>query len=266
MYLFRDRYMTIRSHSVRASKGAAQVWIFWLLAVLLLISSGLTYRIFEKYLNIRVGPVSLPVPLSEFPTKIGGWVGRDVPISESILRVAANDDFMNRLYVNETENQWANVYIAYTATPRTMLGHRPSVCYPAGGWVHDSTREAELVSNAGINVPCLVHRFHKPSPSYEETVVLNFYIVNGRLTSDESVFSGLGFRTPNIAGDPARYAAQVQISSILEYSVRAAAQDMVEKMLEMFPDKEGNVKAAERLQKDNYPNETELVDVRNAGT
>ena len=264
MYLFRGKYITMRSRSVRTFKGTTQVWIFWLVAVLLLISSGLVYRIFD--MNIRVGPVSLPVPLSEFPSHIGGWVGKDVPIKESVLRVASNDDYMNRLYINEAENQWANVYIAYTATPRTMLGHRPSVCYPAGGWVHDSTQKTELVSNTGINVPCLVHRFHKPSPSYEETVVLNFYIVNGLLTSDESVFSGLNFRTPNIAGNPARYAAQVQISSMLEYSVRAAARDMVEKMLDMFPDEEGNVKAAKPLKKDNDPNQIEMFDIHNIDT
>lgn len=236
---------------MRTAGGKVPIWFAWFLAVLLLVSSGLTYRILATCLDIFVKtPVKLPVPLSAFPTQIDNWVGKDVPIAESILRVAANDDSLNRLYVNEPDNQWVNVYIAYTARPRTMLGHRPSVCYPAGGWVHDSTHEEELISNAGTRVPCLVHRFHKPTPNYEETVVLNFYIVNGQLTSDESVFSGIGFRTPNIAGDPARYAAQVQVSSVLENSVRAAVKDMVELMLDMFPDKDRKVKAAEYLKTD----------------
>jgi hypothetical protein len=86
-----------------------------------------------------------------------------------------------------------------------------------------------------------------PSPQYEERVVLNFYIVNGRLTSDESVFSGVGWRTPNIAGDPAHYAAQVQISSVLENSAMTAAKEMTELLLDFFPDEHGRVRATEYI-------------------
>lgn len=258
MYLLRDKYVTMQPRVMRAASGATQVWFVWLLAILLLVSSGLTYRILASWLDFFVKkPVRLPVSLSVFPGQIGHWIGKDVPIPENILRVAANDASLNRLYVNESNNQWANVYIAYTARPRTMLGHRPVVCYVAGGWVHDSTQQAEIISNSGRKVPCLVHRFHKPSPNYEETVVLNFYIVNGRLTSDENVFSGVGWRTPNIAGNPARYVAQVQVSSILENSVRTAVKDMVELMIDMFPDENGRVKAAELLETDDALNAIE---------
>jgi len=76
-------------------------------------------------------------------------------------------------------------------------------------------------------------------------VVLNFYIVNGQLTSDESVFSGVGWRTPNIGGDPARYVAQVQISSVLENSIRTAAKEIADVILDFLADKDGKVKAAE---------------------
>jgi hypothetical protein len=76
-------------------------------------------------------------------------------------------------------------------------------------------------------------------------VVLNFYIVNGQLTSDERVFSGVGWRTPNIGGDPAHYVTQVQIGSILENSTRVAARDMAELILDFFPDQNGQVRAAQ---------------------
>ncbi len=87
-----------------------------------------------------------------------------------------------------------------------------------------------------------------PAPSYEERVVLNFYIVNGQLTNDESGFSGVGWRTPNIAGNTARYVAQVQISSVLENSIRTAGEDMTELILDFFPDKNGEVGAADSNQ------------------
>ena len=74
---------------------------------------------------------------------------------------------------------------------------------------------------------------------------MNFYILNGQITNDESGFSGVGWRTPNITGNTARYVAQVQISSVLENSVRTAAKDMTEFVLDFFPDENGKVRATE---------------------
>jgi len=221
------------------------IWV-WILAVLLLVCSGATYRVLASRLKLIVDtPVELPVPLSAFPKQIGLWAGKDVPIPPNIQRAAGNDAFLNRLFINKLGNQWANVYIAYTAHPRTMLGHRPQICYVAGGWVHEVTELTNVTSSTGRDIPCLLHRFRRPSPETEETVVLNFYIVNGQLTSDERVFSGVGWRTPNIGGNPARYVTQVQISSVFENSVRSAARDITERVLDYFPDENGKVRAIE---------------------
>ena len=218
--------------------------ISWLLAIVLVVGFGLAYRSLASHLRIITqNPVPLPIPLDEIPLKVGHWKGKDVPIPINIQRSAGNDDFVNRLYVNESSNEWVNIYIAYTARPRTMLGHRPQVCYPASGWVHDSTNKTQIISKRSVGIPCLIHIFHTPAPQFEQRIVLNYYIVNGRFTSDESVFSGLGWRTPNIEGDPARYAAQVQISSVLESSVLSAAEDIADLLADYFPDKTGQVKA-----------------------
>lgn len=231
---------------VRTESGRISLALAWVLSLVVLLLSGIGYRVLASHLNaVAETPVELPVPLSGFPALIGSWVGRDMPIPANVQRVAGNDDFLNRLYVNESASQWANVYVAYSARPRTMLGHKPQVCYEGGGWVHDSTEQSEFISDSGRMVPCLVHRFHMPGLGYKEIVVLNFYIVNGQLTNDESSFSGVGWRTPNIAGDAARYVAQVQISSVLENSVRTAAEDMTELIMGFFPDAGGEVKAVE---------------------
>jgi hypothetical protein len=74
---------------------------------------------------------------------------------------------------------------------------------------------------------------------------LNFYILNGRITADENDFSGLLGRRPNIAGDPARYVAQIQISSVLESSIRTIAEDMTDLVLDYLPDENGKVRAVE---------------------
>ena len=252
MYPIRRKDLTKRVevfYSATAITGTIPVFMVWILAVVLLVFSGITYRVLASRLQIVVDTaVILPVPLSTFPKQIGDWTGKDVSIPVNIQRVAGNDAFLNRLFVNKSSSQWANVYIAYTAHPRTMLGHRPQICYVAGGWVHEGTEMANVTSSTGREFPCLIHRFHRPAPETEETVVLNFYIVNGRLTSDERVFSGVGWRTPNIDGNPARYVTQVQISSVFENSIRSAAKDMAELVLEFFPDENGKVKALEYVE------------------
>jgi len=214
----------------------------WLLALVALVLAGVAYRLAADRLKlVSETAVNLPVPLSRFPLEIGPWKGRDIPLSEAVQKVTGNDDYLNRLYENSRTNQWANVYIAYSGRPRNMLGHRPQVCYPAGGWVHDTTERTEIFSNSARAVPCLLHQFHKPAPAGQQTFVLNFYILNGRITNDESGFSGVGWRTPNIAGDPARYVAQVQVSSALENAVHAAARDFTDLILKYLPDENGNV-------------------------
>jgi hypothetical protein len=79
----------------------------------------------------------------------------------------------------------------------------------------------------------------------QETVVLNFYILNGQVTADENDFSGPLGRRPNIAGDPARYVAQVQISSVLENFVRTMAKDVTDLVLDYLPDQNGKVRVVE---------------------
>ena len=252
MYLIRRKHLDIMAAvlcSMPFRTGKIPVRFVWILAVLLLVSSGVTYRVLASRLKLVVEtPVELPVPLSSFPKDIGDWTGEDVPISLNIQRAAKNDAFLSRLFVNKLNKQWANIYIAYTARPRTMLGHQPQICYVASGWVHEGTERTTVTSSTGREFPCLLHRFHRPYPETEETVVLNFYIVNGQITSDERVFSGVGWRTPNINGDPARYVTQVQISSVFENSIRSAARDIAELVLDFFPDENGHVRALDYVE------------------
>lgn len=207
-------------YTLTKTLGRISAPVMWLIAISLVILSGIGYRVLASRLRLVVNtPINLPVPLDTLPVKIGHWTGTNVPVPENIRRITGNDDCLNRSYSNEATKQQVHVYVAYTARPRTMRGHRPQVCYVAGGWVHDSSDASEVVSSAGEKVPCLIHRFHKPAPDRSEIVVLNYYIANGRIINDKSVFAGVGWRTPNIHGDVARYVAQVQISSVSESSV-----------------------------------------------
>ncbi|MHC4356358.1 MAG: exosortase-associated EpsI family protein, partial [Planctomycetota bacterium] len=101
------------------------MWFVWLLAVVLLVSAGAAYRVLASRLERLTSGITLPVSLDAYPKRIRQWVGEDVPIPVNVQEVAGNDAFVNRLYRSKSGKEWANVYIAYTAHPRTMRGHRP---------------------------------------------------------------------------------------------------------------------------------------------
>ena len=203
---------------------------------------GFAYKTVENHLQkSAVLPIVLPTPLRLFPLVIGGWTGKDVSWDESTIQAARNDDYCNRLYTNNGREHWVNFYIAYSGSPRTMLGHRPDACYVGAGWVHGSTVKSDFISRSGRRIPCLIHRFYTPEPRREEIVVLNYYVVNGRPSNDENTFSGLAWRTPNINGNIARYVAQVQINSVVESAVLAFAGDSADILLSFLPDEKGDV-------------------------
>jgi EpsI family protein len=230
--------------------GKISTSLVWVFAVILVLLSGIGYRVLASHLKLAVEtPINLPVPLSAFPSQVGNWVGKDLPIpntTKEYMEKHFADDFFSRRYINTSTKAWADVYVVYCSSqPGGILGHQPRVCYPGHGWIHDSTERSQFTSRAGRQIPCLIHRFHKPAPAYDQTVVLNFYILNGQITTDEDSFSGLFGRRPNIAGNPARYVAQVQISSVLENSIRTTAKDMTDLIMDFLPDKDGKVRAAE---------------------
>jgi len=235
----------------KKTENAGHRYVFiWLMAALLLVLSGIAYRVLASRLQLVLNtPVRLPVSLSVFPWEIGKWEGMERPIpltTKEYMEKNFADEYLSRRYISKDSKAWADLYIVYCSSrPGGILGHQPRVCYPGSGWVHDGTEESQFTCASGRQIPCLVHRFHKPARAYEQTVILNFYILNGQITTDESDFSSPFGRRPNVEGDPARYVAQVQISSVVENSIRSAAEDMAGLILDFLPDKDGTVRATE---------------------
>jgi EpsI family protein len=176
-----------------------------------LLVSGLSYRmVLGRLQQLSSVRVVLDPPLSAFPMVVGSWQGERVPLSAAVLRVAKNDDYISRRYVNADTGEVVNLYVAYTARPRTMLGHRPRICYPSAGWLHQGTKEAQFETGRAW-LSCLVHRFQEAGLRGGQQLVLNYYVLNGQPTIDENGFSSIRWRDPNLRLDATRYVAQVQI-------------------------------------------------------
>jgi EpsI family protein len=228
---------------------------YYIVALVMLIASGIGYRAIAKYLKVfEEMPVKLSRHLAEFPVQVGDWTGRDVPVPTGTLEVAHNEDYLYRLYTSSKNTDWVNLYIAYTTSPRNMLGHKPQKCYVGSGWVHEWTERTAVIINFGNTIPCLIHYFHWPAPSNESIVVLNYYVVNGRISNDEGIFTGLKWRIPNIRRDVPRYVAQIQISSSLESSVIKAAEETASLILGFLPDSNGKTVGTEFIDTDGSNN------------
>jgi hypothetical protein len=228
------------SENRKAWSAGASFWLAGALAVVLLVATGVVYRVYASELKEALDkPIELPVPLSEIPMKIGDWAAEDLSIpttTREYMETNFADDFISRRYLNAGENIWADVYVVYCASkPAGILGHQPRVCFPAHGWIWDETSTSEVELRSGRQIKCLIHQFHKPAPAYREVFVLSFWVLNGQITLSEREFSGIFGRRPNISGDPARYVAQVQISSTVEHSARAAAKDIADVVLTFLP-------------------------------
>ena len=239
-------------NELKVRKGSNSLAI--VAALFVLCGTGAIYRLFVSEMKIAVNThIRLPLPLNMIPQQIGGWTGTDVPITETVQEAAGNDDFLSRLYVDRQTKQSANIYLGYSARPRTMIGHRPDVCYRASGWINEGREDKKFTSISGRQIPCLIHRFSRPPPESGEVFVLNYYVVNGQITTKEGDFSGFGWRTPNINGNLALYAAQIQISSTSEKSSLDLAYDITDVLLAFLPDESGHVKAAESKDIGNIP-------------
>jgi len=227
----------------------APVWLAGGVAVLLLIGAGVAYRSIGSGLQTILNtPIELPVSLNAVPMNINGWTGQELGIpavTKDYMETNFADDFISRRYTNAPKELWADIYVVYCSSrPAGILGHQPRVCFPAHGWIHDQTVPSEIVSAGGRPIQCLIHRFHNAS-TYQQVVVLSFYVLNGQITLTERDFAGFFGRRPNLSGDPARYVAQVQVSSILENSTRVAAGDLVDTLLAFLPDQEGRIRAVD---------------------
>ena len=93
-----------------------------------------------------VDQVPPSAPLEQMPTRLGGLISQDVPISAEALEILGKGEFLNRLYTpppaepapapSQTANKVpVQLFIAYFPTQRSGQSiHSPQNCLPGSGW------------------------------------------------------------------------------------------------------------------------------------
>jgi len=174
---------------------------------LMLISSA-AYRVLAARLEAPVNttPIS-PAALERLPLQIGDWMGREVPLDEAIVRATDTDAHINRSYSRNNASQYISLYIASGVKARDLMPHRPEVCYTGAGWTLIEKHSMELPLSDGMKLPCNVLQFSRGTLNTTKTVVLDYYIVDGKYCRDISLLRSKAWR----GSGTVRYVAQIQI-------------------------------------------------------
>jgi EpsI family protein len=100
------------------------------------------------WLHLRPHAEFDPESIEGLTFDLGGWEGRDIPISEGVEQMLRADSHVQRVYVNEAgETLW--LYVGYYGTSRGgRPEHTPWVCYPSAGWRIESSSEIALAEGA----------------------------------------------------------------------------------------------------------------------
>lgn len=185
-----------------------------LAAVLVLLSAGVVHRLLAARIRTALDRMlELKQPLSSLPLQLGGWAGRDVPIDEETRRIAGDDDFINRVYVDGASDRSVAVYVGYIGKPRSTLAHRPDICYPAHGYKEVRRGEVTVRSAAGQEVPALLLEYASPQMAGQPQLVLVSYLINGRYSNSTAEATEYNARGPGLlSSQPLAYLARVQVS------------------------------------------------------
>jgi EpsI family protein len=225
--------------------GKWQVVLAAFAATLLVLLFDRTYRALAAQVTgtAKNAPVD-PVLLERLPRQIGDWVGQDVPLDEEIRERTGADAIVNRQYTRRNGLEAVGLYIASGVSARSFVDHRPEVCFISSGWTLMDRRPTELPLADGSRLPCSIFQFSRGMLDTERTVVLHYYIVDGRHCGDVSSLRQRVWRGSHMVD----YATQVQVvvsagtMTTAEWARELAcafAADAASSVLRLFEDREG---------------------------
>jgi EpsI family protein len=185
-----------------------------------------------------LGTEQLARPLDEaVPKELGGWTGRDEPLTDQERATLLLDGYVRRVYRGPA-GETVTLFVSFHGNKERGLQrfyHNPTVCYPAAGWTLDGTRfERITLEDAAAEIPTCRYVFEK---SGARMSVLTLFRVNGEFL-DESPrnkpFWMLLDRLKPAVDDRPGSMAQVQVITPIQGGDEAAAAAVSERFLRTF--------------------------------
>jgi exosortase D (VPLPA-CTERM-specific) len=121
--------------------------------------------------------------VGSLPLQIGGWTGKDKPISQEELDVLGPGEYLQRNYEDPTETEAINLFIPFFPSQRTGdTIHSPDHCLLGAGWFPISREMIQLRRPDGSLIP--VKRY-VVTKSGQRLLVLYWFQAHGRVVASE---------------------------------------------------------------------------------
>lgn len=207
-------------------------------ACVFMFAMGWGYRVLAARLAAPVDakPISASA-VARFPLEIGVWTGQEKPVDPNLVARTDTDAHISRVYSRGGGMDVVSLWVACGVRTRDLMPHRPEVCYTGSGWTLREHKAVELPIANGGTLPCNVMRFSRGTLGVQSTMVLYYYIVDGKYCRDVSEWR---YNLKAIG-----YVAQVQVvapvsagqtADSVERLVSAFAVDSAVPLVELFDD------------------------------
>lgn len=136
-------------------------------------------------LEARNGTEIIPQrpPLSSFPRTLNGWNSSDVQITQDVLDVLGQGDFLLRDYRDASNQHHVSLFIAYFASQRAGdTIHSPKNCLPGAGWAPIQTGRVTIAPDG--HSPFQANRY-LIAKSDDRQLVLYWYWAHNRAVASE---------------------------------------------------------------------------------
>jgi EpsI family protein len=122
-------------------------------------------------------------PLASFPSQVGSWQGREVPIPRWALDVLGAGEFLERSFSRTPDEPSIDFFLAYFPTQRTgSTMHSPQNCLPGSGWTPVESVRVEVPHPDGGRIR--VNRYVL-ARGLDRLLVLYWYQSHGRMVASE---------------------------------------------------------------------------------
>jgi len=110
------------------------------------------------------------------PYQIGQWVGTDIEVPRGAIALLRPNVLINRRFKNLHTGRVVSMLLVQCKDARDMLGHYPPVCYPANGWVLQSSVSRDWQVD-DLFIPGMEYAFSKTSLERSDSIVIDNFMV-----------------------------------------------------------------------------------------
>ena len=163
--------------------------------------------------NRRTRATRLTIELDQFPMRLNGWRGRDMPLSEHVVEMAGFTSYLNREYV-AADGRRVALYVAYYAHVMDRVPHGPTICLPYHGWQKKAEQVITLPSEAPgfdrLKVEKLLYE-----RDFSQAAFFYWYAANGKqMVQQRQMYADSAWRRLlHLFGPGGGYLVQVSVSA-----------------------------------------------------